>query len=79
MAISPLETIAMSQAPRARLVYRDYWIDFEQEEQGWRVVAIKHSVNQSSLLPPAFLYPDQAKAERYARAAIDVQISPRRR
>jgi hypothetical protein len=79
MAISPSETIAMRRAPAARLVYRDYWIDLEQEEEGWRVVAIKHNVNRSSLLPPAFLYPDQAKAERSARAAIDVQISPRRR
>jgi hypothetical protein len=40
MPISSPETIAMSKAPTARSVYRDYWIDFEQEEQGWHAVAI---------------------------------------
>ena len=38
-----------------------------------------HSVKGTSLLPAAFFYPDRATAEQYARAAIDVQLSGRRR
>jgi hypothetical protein len=62
-----------------RGLYRDYFIDLEQDDQGWRVTTIKHTIKGLSLLPPAFYYPDQAAAERYARAAIDAQLSVRRR
>jgi hypothetical protein len=60
--------------------YRDHFTDLEQDARGWwRAVAITHSHKGSSLLPPAFSYPDQATAEQYAKAAIDTQLSTRRR
>jgi hypothetical protein len=61
----------------ARTIYRDYFMDFAKDPMGWRVVAITHSLTGRTLLPPAFLYPDLAIAERYARAAIDGQLSKR--
>jgi hypothetical protein len=63
----------------ARAFYRDYFIDLEQDAQGWRVIALTHSLKDSSLPPPAFYHADQAMAEQYARAAINVQTSTRRR
>ena len=59
-------------------LHREYFIDFEQVEQGWRVAAISHSRTGRSLLPPAFSYPDEATAEQYAKVAIDQQLSRRR-
>ena len=64
--------------PTARALHREYFIDLEQDAQGWRVVAITYSRTGRSLLPPAFSYPDQATAEQYAKAAIDQQLSRRR-
>jgi hypothetical protein len=63
----------------ASALHRHYFIDLEEDAQGWRVVAITHSVKGSSLLPPAFFHPDRATAEQYARAAIEVQLSGHRR
>lgn len=60
-----------------RALYRDYFIDLEQSAQGWRVIAIHHRLKGLSLMPPAFHHPDQTTAERYARAVIDAQLSPR--
>jgi hypothetical protein len=65
--------------PTARTLHREYFTDLDQVARGWRVVEIVHSRTGKSLLPPAFNYPDQATAERYAKAAIDQQLSPRRR
>jgi hypothetical protein len=64
--------------PTTRALHREYFIDLEQDAQGWRVVAITHSRVGRSLLPPAFNYPDQVTAEQYAKAAIDQQLSRRR-
>jgi hypothetical protein len=55
-------------------LHRNYFIDLEDDGERWRVVAITHSVDRSSLLPPAFNYSDRAEAERYARVAIDVRF-----
>lgn len=63
----------------ARVLNGNYFIDLEHDAQCWRVIAITHCLNESSLLPPAFNYPDQATAEQYARAAISMQLSARRR
>ena len=62
----------------ARVLNCDYFIDLEHDAKCWRVIAITHCLNGSSLLPPAFNYPDQATAEQYARAAISMQLSARR-
>jgi hypothetical protein len=62
----------------ATALYRNYFIELEGDADRWRVVAIAHSVNRSRLLPPAFNYSDRAEPERFARAAIDVQLSGRR-
>jgi hypothetical protein len=59
----------------ARTIYRDYLMDFANGPMGWRIVAIAHSLAGRTLLPPAFLYPDLAITERYAKAAIDGQLS----
>jgi hypothetical protein len=61
----------------ARTIYRDFFMDFAKDATGWRVVAITHSYSGRTLLPPAFHYPDLAIAERYAKAAIDGQLSKR--
>ena len=61
----------------ATALYRNYSIDLAQDVQGWRVVSVTHCVIGSRLLPPAFCYPDRSTAERYARAAIDMQLSKR--
>jgi hypothetical protein len=63
----------------ATAVHRDYFIDLEQGAQGWRVVAIKHSRTDRKLLSPAFGWSDRAILEKLTRAAIDQQLSPRRR
>jgi hypothetical protein len=63
-------------SPSAR--HRGYLIEFDQDAQGWRVVAVTHAQNGSSLLRPAFYYPDQGTAEQYAKAAIDQQLAVRR-
>jgi hypothetical protein len=75
----PLGGIASPHISKARVIHRDHFIELEQDAQVWRVVAIIHSLKKSRLLPPAFNYPDQATAERYARAAIDSQLSTRHR
>lgn len=62
-----------------RTVHRDFLIDLVPDAQGWRVTAITHAFNGSSLPPPAFYYSDRATAERYAQGLIDVQVSTRRR
>ena len=57
-------------------LYRNYCIQLvEDDAQRWRVVAIAHSLNGRSLVPPAFNYPGRTLAERYAKAAIDLQLS----
>jgi hypothetical protein len=61
----------------ATALYRNYSIDLAQDVQGWRVVSVTHCVIGTRLLPPAFFYPDRSTAERYARAAIDMQLSKR--
>jgi hypothetical protein len=63
---------------RATALHRNYFIDLEEVAARWRVIAITHSVNRSSLLPPAFNFSERAEAEQHARAAIDVQLSDRR-
>ena len=63
----------------ARLLYREYFVGLEQDDtQGWRVVAIIHRVKRSTLLMPAFTYPDRATTVQYAKAAIDEQLSARK-
>jgi hypothetical protein len=63
----------------ARVFDCNYFIDLEHDAKCWRVIAITHCLNGSSLLPPAFNYPDQATAGHYARAVIKTQLSARRR
>jgi hypothetical protein len=58
-----------------RILHRNYFIDLEHDAQRWRVVAITHSLTGRILLPPGFNYLDRAEAERYAKAAIQVQLS----
>ena len=59
---------------RATTLHRNYYIDLEQDAQGWRVVAITHSLTGRSLLPPGFNYPDRMTANKYAKAATDMQL-----
>jgi hypothetical protein len=77
MPISSREILAMST--KAQTLHGNYFINLEQDSQGWHVTAINHGINGWRLLPPGFSYPDQATAEQYAKAAIDVQHSARRR
>jgi hypothetical protein len=39
---------------KARALYRDYYIDLEEDAQLWRVVAIMHRITGQTLLPPGF-------------------------
>jgi hypothetical protein len=41
----------------------------------WRIAAITHRLENSFLPAPAFFYPNQTAAERYARAAIDSHLN----
>ena len=73
MPISSPDILAMSSTAKA--VHRNYFIDLEQDADGcWRVLAITHCYRGPSLLAPGFRYPDRATAEKYAHAAIDVQL-----
>lgn len=74
-----MKMIDGQQRGTARVIHSNYSIDLEHDAQGWRVIAITHCINGSSLVPPAFNYPDQAWAERYARGVISMQLSARRR
>lgn len=66
----------MSNSQKVRALHRGYFIELEQNaNQNWIVTAITHSRLGSDLLTPGFNYPDQALAEPYAKAAIDVQLS----
>ena len=58
-----------------RTLHRNYVINLEHDGQRWRVVGITHSLTGRALLPPGFYYLERAEAERYAKAAIDVQLS----
>lgn len=58
----------------ARTLHCGYFIDLEQDIQGWLVRTITHSLTGRPLLPPGFRYPDRATAELYAQAAIDGQL-----
>ena len=71
LPVGPLE-ISMTNA---RTIHRDFFIDYAIHAGKWRVVAITHSLTGQALLPPAFNYPDLETAERYAKAAIDGQLS----
>jgi hypothetical protein len=74
--MTPNETNPPFGGAKARDLYRDYFIDLEKDAQGWRVIAVTHSLKGSSLIGPAF-YHSQAAAEQYSRALIDLQLSPR--
>ena len=66
----------MSNSQKARSLHRNYVIALETNaDKNWVVTAITHFRTGSSLLPPGFNYSDRALAERYAKAAIDVQVS----
>jgi len=66
----------MNNPQKARALHRNYFIDLEQNaDRNWIVIAITHTYDGSSLLPPGFNYPGRALAERYAQAAIDLQLS----
>lgn len=54
-----------------RILHREYFIDLERNAYSWQIVAINHRLEDSFVQAPAFFYPTQAAAERYARAAID--------
>jgi hypothetical protein len=71
LPVGPLE-ISMTNA---RTIHRDFFIDYAIHAGKWRVVAITHSLTGQALLPPTFNYPDLETAERYAKAAIDGQLS----
>jgi hypothetical protein len=71
--------IDAQQRATTSVLHSNYFIDLEHDGQSWRVIAITHCFNGSSLVPPGFNYPDQATAEQYARAAMSVQLSGRRR
>ena len=60
---------------KARALYRDYYIDLEEDAQLWRVAAIMHRITGQTLLPPGFNYADRATVEQYAKAAIDLQVA----
>ena len=54
-----------------RILHREY----ERNAYSWRIVAISHRLENSLLPAPAFFYPTQAAAERYARAAIESHLN----
>jgi hypothetical protein len=61
---------------KAQTLHRNYFIDLAEDAQGWwRVTAITHSINGSSLLSIAPRFPNRAIAEQRAKAAIDVQLA----
>ena len=63
----------------ARLLYREHFVDLEQDTTGWQVVALTHRVKGSTLSPPAFTYSDRAMAVQFAKVAIDTHIPARAR
>jgi len=66
----------MNNPQKAHAFHRNYFIDLEQNaDRNWIVIAITHSCDGSMRLPSGFNYPDRALAERYAPAAIDLQLS----
>jgi hypothetical protein len=72
----PISSLGTLQMQKAHTLYRDHVIHFEQNADGfWRVTAVSHRYNGSPLLPPGFNYPDRATAERYAKLAIDGQLT----
>jgi hypothetical protein len=58
-----------------RILHREYFIELERNVYSWRIVAITHRLENSFVPAPAFFYPTQAAAERYARAAIDSHLN----
>jgi hypothetical protein len=62
-----------------RAFYRDHFVDLEEDEnqEGWRVVAIIHGTSKRALSPPAVVSPDDLTAEQHAKEAIDQQVAPR--
>lgn len=66
----------MNNSQARTLLHRNFFIDLAQNaDRNWVVTKITHSLTGASLLPPGFNYPDPASAERYARAAVDTQLS----
>jgi len=63
----------------AQVLYRGYLIELEHAAQGWRAVAITHSLRGATILPPGLYHPDRAGAERYAKTTIDAQSTAGRR
>jgi hypothetical protein len=59
----------------SRILHREYSIDLERNVYSWRIAAITDRLGKSFLPAPAFFYPNQAAAERYARAAIDGHLN----
>jgi hypothetical protein len=60
---------------RRRILHREYFIDLERNAYSWRIVALSHRLGNSLLPAPAFFYPTQAAAERYAKAAIESHLN----
>ena len=59
----------------ARCLYRDYLIELEHNNRGWRVVAIVHCLNKAKNFSPASVYHrDSAAAEKGGRALIDARM-----
>jgi hypothetical protein len=64
MTTAPLAKLAKDEI--SRIVHREYFIDLERNAYSWRIVAITHRLENPLLPAPAFFYPNQAAAERYA-------------
>jgi hypothetical protein len=73
MPISSSETAIMGESVRT-ITYRGYYIKIEPEADRWRVRAINHLYNGSSLIPLPFPFGDYATAERDVKRYIKHEL-----
>ena len=58
----------------ARTLYRDYLIELQQSDQGWRVLRVAHCLGGAKSFFPALVYHcDRVAAEEEGRSLIDAR------
>jgi hypothetical protein len=60
----------------ARSLYRDYLIELQQSDQGWRVLKLAHCLGEAeSFFPALVYYCDRVAAEEDGRSLIDARVN----
>jgi hypothetical protein len=60
----------------ARTLYRDYLIELQQSDQGWRVLKLAHCLGEAeSFFPALVYYCDRVAAEEDGRSLIDARVN----